>query len=554
MTRGARLAGLGLAGLLSGLVFPLAVLATPASAHAYLVASDPAEGAVVASAPEQVTISFSEPVRLVADRVLVVGPDGERVDQGEPRPEGTEVVIPLDGEIEAQGTYLVSFRVISADSHPVAGSIAFSVGAPSELPAAPGFGQVDDPALRTAMGISRYAGYAGLVLVIGPALVLARLWPRRLPRRPVSRTLWVGLGLVGASTLAGLWLQGPYSTGEPLSGVSPGDVGQVLQSTYGQAHLVRLGVIVAVAVMLPPLMAGRAGRVDLTLLAVLGMVGLGTWPVAGHPVASPLPPVSIAATTIHLAAAAFWLGGLVVLVAFLLRLANRSELGAILPVWSGWAATAVVALLITGLIQAVIEIGTPGAVVTTSYGRFLLAKVGLVVVVIGTASFSRWLVRERQATLRPRAMRAAVTGEAALLAVVVAVSSALVQTTPARTEAAAGQGATTFAAPAGDGFLTLTHDLFTLEVLVDPGEVGDNTVHLYAYTANRQPLPVAEWAATAALPEAGVEPLDIPLQRFSDNHALGEVALPLAGEWELRFTVRVSESDQATVATTVSVG
>jgi copper transport protein len=554
VTRGARLAWLGLAGLLFGLLFGLAVPATPAWAHAYLVASDPADGAVVGNAPQEVTLSFSEPVRLVADRILVVGPDGERVDQGEPQREGADVTIPLDGAAEAQGTYLVSFRVVSADSHPVAGSITFSVGAPSEPPTVPVSQDLDDPALRTAMGVSRYVGYAGLVLVVGPALVLARLWPQRLPRRSMSRTLWIGLGLVGASTLASVWLQGPYSTGGRLSETSAGDVGEVLQSTYGQAHLVRLGVIVAVGVMLRPLTAGRAGRADLVLLAVLAVVGLGTWPVAGHPVASPLPAVSIAATTVHLAAAAFWIGGLVVLVAFLLRLANQRELGAILPVWSGWAALAVVALLITGLIQAVIEVGTLGAVWSTSYGRFLLAKVGLVGAVIGIAAFSRWLVRQRLAALQPRAMRMAVGLEAALLAVVVAVSSALVQTTPARTEAAAGQAVTGAAAPSANRNRTLTHDLFTLEVLVEPGEVGDNTVHLYAFTSDREQLPVAEWTATAALPEAGVEPMTIRMQRITDNHALGDVSLPLAGEWLFRFTVRVSEVDQATVATTVPVG
>jgi copper transport protein len=544
-----RLARPVLAGLLLALLAVLFGPASPASAHAYLIDSDPASGTVVASVPEQVVLTFSEPVRLVPDRILVVGPDGERVDPGEPRVDGADVIVPLDEGAGTRGTYLVSYRVISADSHPVAGSITFSVGAPSAAPALPAEADLVDPGMRTAMSVTRYVSYAGLVLVVGPALMLGWLWPQRLPRRSAARLAWLGLGLVGAGTVAGLVLQAPYSTGGSLAEVTASEVREVLGTTYGQVALVRLGVLMAVAVMLGPLLAGRAGRTDLMLLGALAIVGLSTWPVSGHPIASPLPAVSIAVTTVHLAAAALWVGGLVVLAGFLLRLANQRELGAILPVWSGWAAAAVAALLITGLIQAVVEVGVPSAVLTTSYGRFLLVKVALVIVVIAVAGFSRRLVRQRSA-LRPRAMRVAVALEAVLLAGVVALSAVLVQTTPARTEAAAAAAG----AVAADFHATVEHEHFFLEVTVEPARVGANTLHAYAFAPTGEPLVVREWGASAILPAADLERLPIELTRISDNHALGEVMLPLEGEWEVRITVRVSEVDQQSVVTTVPIG
>jgi copper transport protein len=278
-------------------------------------------------------------------------------------------------------------------------------------------------------------------------------------------------------------------------------------------------------------------------------VGLGTWPVAGHPIASPVPVVSVVVGTAHVAAASVWIGGLVVLIGLLLRRANQRELSVILPEWSRWAALAVTVLLLAGLIQAVVEVAVPSALLDTTYGRLLLVKLGLVAVVIAVASYSRRLVRMRLAASRPGAMRAAVGIEAAVLACVLAMSAVLVQTTPGRTEAAAQE----VAPDPGYFVTTVDTELYSLEVQVDPAERGSNAVHLYAYTPEGEPQLVEEWRAAAALPSAGVEPIEVPLLPLTDNHATGEVALPTAGDWQLRFTLRVSEIDQASVEVTVPI-
>jgi copper transport protein len=66
-------------------------------------------------------------------------------------------------------------------------------------------------------------------------------------------------------------------------------------------------------------------------------------------------------------------------------------------------------------------------------------------------------------------------------------------------------------------------------------------------------LPVAEWRATAALPERGIEPIEIPLLPLTDSHATGEISLPSPGNWLLSFTVRLTDIDQATVTSTVPI-
>ncbi|MCW3815458.1 copper resistance protein CopC/CopD [Micromonospora sp. DR5-3] len=535
------------AGLLVTLVALLLAPATPASAHAVLVSTSPTASAVVPNAPAEVVLTFSEGVRKVPGKIRVIAPDGSRADRGEPTFKDAVVTIPVDPS-GARGTYLVSYRVISADSHPVSGAFTYSVGAPSTPPTDTGTDSRANPVVENAVKVAKYLSYLGLLLLVGAALVLAALWPRRLSRRGPARLAWSGLGLLVAATLAELWLQVPYTAGGGLFAVTGSGLGDVLGSTYGTAHLVRLGLLAAAAFLLRPLFAGPLGRTDGIILAVLGGAALFTWPLAGHPAASPVPAVSVVVDAVHLGSMAVWLGGLVMLAVFLLRRADERELDAILPIWSRWAALAVAALLLAGTVQGLIEVATPKALLDTTYGQLLLTKIGLFVLVIAVATYSRSLVRRRTAAGRPGLMRRAVVAELVITAVVLGVTANLVQTTPARTEAANVAGTST-----GYFTTTLTSPIYSLQLELDPAERGNNSMHLYAYTTDNRPQPVKEWKATAALPSAGIEPIDIPMLPLTDNHATGEINLPAAGQWEFRFTVRTSDIDQATVTATVPI-
>jgi copper transport protein len=538
-----RRALIALAGCVFGLGATL-VAAAPASAHAVFTGSTPAAGVVLPAAPASVTLTFSEPVRAVPGRIRIVAPDGQRAEQ-EPTISGGVVTIPLRPG-GGNGTYLVSYRVISADSHPVSGSFSYSVGAPSatgDLPAE----RAVDPAVGVLIPVAKYLGYAGLVLLVGPVLVLLALWPQRLSRRRPTLLAWLGVGLVGLSTVLALVLQAPYTTGTSLGGITGTDIGDVFGSPFGTAMLVRLAALGATALLLRPVLRGQGSVADRGLLAILAVVGLATFPISGHPSASPVPLVSVLADFAHVGSMAVWLGGLVMLIGFLLPQATESELEAILPIWARWAALAVVVLLVAGSLQALIEIGTPSALVDTTYGRLVLAKIGLFGLVLGVAWFSRKLVRDRVAPGRPGTIRRAVTVELGITAAILAVTTVLVQTTPGRTaEANSTVSGSVYAS-------TLTTGLYKLQIQIDPATVGPNYVHLYAYTADDKPQNVLEWKATAALPSAGVEPIDVPLVRVLDYHSSGAVTLPSAGDWVFRFTLRTSEIDQASVTATVPI-
>jgi copper transport protein len=545
MRRGRLFAALGL-----GVLAILALPATPAAAHAGLVRTSPVQGSVVQDAPAQVTVTFSERVTAVPGRIQVLGPDGRRVDKGSPSVVGNDLRIPVRTDVP-RGTYLVSYRVISADSHPVGAGFTYSVGAPSAVPPKPNdaAGGRTDPVVASVVTSAAYLGYAGLILLAGPTLVLAALWPTRLPRRAPTRLAYLGIGAIGLAAVVELLVQAQYDGGGGLFSASAADLGEVLTGTaYGRLHLLRLAVLGASVPLLRLHLADRGGRPVRVALVLLGIVGVATWPLSGHPGTTPAPLLTIVADAAHLTSMAVWLGGLVMLLGFLLRRANTRELDAILPVWSNWAALAVTVLVLAGTAQAIINVATLEGLLHTEYGLIVSAKVLLLTAVLVVASVSRRIVN-RQGDRRR--LRTAVFVEVAGAVLILGLTSVLVRTTPAVTAVASRSGGGT-----GGNIYATTLDckLYQLQLDIEPLSVGNSDVHLYAYTPDGAPLAVKEWKVSAALPSAGVQPIDVPVLALTPSHATGTVSLPAPGQWQFSFTLRTTDFDEATVTTVVTIG
>src|SRR5262245_41495460 len=141
--------------------------ADPASAHASLVRAEPADGAVMAAPPAALVLTFNEPVAPLIMRLI--GPDGEPVALGAPVSENATVTLPVPAPL-ARGSHVLSWRVISADGHPVGGALTFSVGAPSTAPLVE---DVGDRSPRVAFWAARVALYLGLFLGVGGAVFRA---------------------------------------------------------------------------------------------------------------------------------------------------------------------------------------------------------------------------------------------------------------------------------------------------------------------------------------------------------------------------------------------
>ncbi|MFE0327933.1 copper resistance protein CopC [Streptomyces sp. NPDC058960] len=379
------------------LVAPLLLLtgAGSASAHAALKGTDPADGGVLKTAPEAVTLTFTESVGLLDNSIRVFDPENRRVHTGKQehadgRSDTARVTLP---DLK-QGTYIVAWRVVSADSHPVSGALTFSVGKRSATTAALPDDEVQDAASTALYNTARYIAYGGLALLLG-ATAFAMVTGVAAPRGLVVGGWWMLL----AATLALLLLRGPYERGSgPAAAFDLTVLRETATSRPGLALLVRvalLAVAAPVAARAGVLRApadGRgtagSGRLRFAIVSLLSLALALTWAVAEHASAGIQVPLAMTSTVLHLLAMAVWLGGLTALVTVVQRTPGELPAPAVAR-FSRLAFAAVAVLAATGAYQSWRGLGSLDALTSTPYGRLLVAKLAGVALLLTAAACSR---------------------------------------------------------------------------------------------------------------------------------------------------------------------
>ncbi|WP_282702815.1 copper resistance protein CopC [Streptomyces sp. CC219B] len=374
--------------------------AGPVSAHAVLTGSDPQQGAVVDEAPDRVSLTFSEEVAISEGALRVLDPDGERVDTGAPGSVGgTTYVVKLRTGLK-DGTYTVSYQVVSADSHPVAGAYTFSVGAPSATSVSLSDQTAGGGAVGVLYGFGRYVSYAGFVVMVGGAAFVLACWQRGAGVRAVQRLVVSGWLALTAATLALLLMRGSYTGSGKVGDICDLNLlGDVLQTKTGAALVSRLLLLAAAALFIAVLFGAYDKREDEEKrdlafgLAVGGTVvaaGLAaSWAMSEHASTGLQAGIAMPVDVVHLLAVAAWLGGLTALLTALYRSAETPVDSAAVHRFSRLAFGSVLALVATGIYQSWRQLGSWSALTDTRYGQLLLIKIGLVVLLVGVAWISR---------------------------------------------------------------------------------------------------------------------------------------------------------------------
>ncbi|MFF7967193.1 copper resistance CopC/CopD family protein [Streptomyces sp. NPDC007903] len=650
--------------------------AAPASAHAALTGSDPAQGVVVDRAPTQISLTFSEQVAMGDNSLRVLDPKGKPVQSGKPaNVSGTTYAVRLHAGL-ADGTYTVAYQVVSADSHPVAGAYTFSIGAPSRTVVSDTGAGAGGGAVGWLYAVGRYLSYAGFIVLAGGAAFVLACWRQGAGVRALQRLVVGGWLTLTAATLGLLLLRGSYTSSGKLGDVFDLDLlGQVLQTKTGAALVSRLLLLAAAALFVAVLFGAYARREeeegadedaaaerrDLGFgLAIGGIVvaaGLAaSWAMAEHASTGLQPGIAMPVDIVHLLAVACWFGGLTALLVALYRAPADTPLGTdAVRRFSRLAFGSVLALVVTGVYQSWRQLGSWSAFTDTRYGQLLLVKLGLVAVMVGLAWISRrWtgrlaegvtvagpkeeaevpaaatvptgaataeaggagqagtgeaavaatepsgteagearltaedeapadpgraaqLARQRVAVESARrkrlrdadpsraGLRRSVLAEAGVAIVLLAVTTALTQTEPGRTEQEARAATAPAASSPADtsGALTLDMPFDTggkngkglVRIDLDPARVGANEMHLYVQRPDGRPYDIPEVKVALTLKAKKIGPLPVAPEHITTGHwAASGVQVPMAGDWEVAVTVRTSDIDQVTVSKNAQIG
>lgn len=512
--------------------------ATPALGHASLIGSEPAGGAILATAPVQIVLTFSEPASALALHLLDSA--GTRTALTDDAAVGNRIIIALPAGL-ADGTHVLSWRAASSDGHPISGTVIFSIGAPSQH--APVAEPEADAAVRTLLWLSRALMLASLLLGAGSSSF--RMVAAALPR-PARRVAIAALSVGAVATIVTIPLHGLDALGRPVIDFGVPEVwGATMTGAYGAsvlAALVAMGLAsVAILARRPTL----AGWISLSSLLSIGL----TASLSGH--ASSADPRWLTRSMIflHVTSIAWWAGELLPL-ALLLRQTHGAANPPLMR-FSRFIPFVIAPLVLSGVTLTVIQLGPPAPSWWTPYTYLLVAKLQLLIVLFAAAAWNRWALTARVIAGEDgatRHLRASILLEIVLIAAIVGVAAGWRFTAPPRAIAAAMVGAELHAD------LDFSGGQLTGKLSIAPARVGPNVLDVTLGGKDGTATSVRSVRLFFSNPELDMARLEIagvldPIGWHAQN-----AILPAAGIWTVSVEVRISDFEQVRAKTTVTIG
>jgi copper transport protein len=541
-------------------------LALPAAAwaHAVLVRTSPLPSSVVNRPPPLVLLTYSEAVEPRFAIVSVTNAAGQQQIAGPPRRSATDpntLVVPLHRV--SQGWYLVYWRVISVDGHPVRGAFTFAVGPnPGPAPQFP-VPSISETAATPSLVTARAIVFLSIMAAIGLFILriaTARPVVRRVPETHL-RALSIAFGISAAIALIATPVYVVMATAE-FALRSAFDFGNVLpllrDSAFGRGYLdLELTFALFVLAGAVSLWVDRPERPQRSIAELMSTVGallaaaatLLVPGLSGHAAQTAPRGLSVALDWLHLTAGSVWIGGLIGLLVLWrsLPVARRvAGLSVVVPRFSNTAFVSVLALIGSGVGASIIHLPTFSSLWQTSYGQALLVKIGLLSVALLLASVNLLRTKPRLAAYGDRPelgagaaalLRRLVSGETLLVSAAV-VAAAVLSSLPPPAKALAE--AASAIARVGPGPVTevVNKNGYRIQIRVTPNRAAAPNAFSIQLTKGGKPVRHASVIAGFAM-------LDMEMGRQSDvlpEHAPGiyersAPALVMVGHWGLSFEI-----------------
>jgi copper transport protein len=549
------------AGLLA--LVAAAALALPAAAwaHAALLRTTPEPSRTINRAPPEVRLTYSEPVEPRFAIVSVTDAQGRQVTSGKPAAAvgaAQTLVTPLKRVPE--GWYLVFWRVISADGHPVRGAFTFAVGPNPGPPPQFQVPSLSETATTTRLLIARWVVFLSLLSALG-LFVLRAIVARpvvRAVRGSSLRPLTIAFGTAVAVALVAIPVYVLLATAQ-FTLRSVWDLGDIVpaarSSGFGRdfldLELVLALFAVAAAAALAVDRPERERRSVVELLALPAALAAGAATLllpalAGHAGQKSPRGLSLPLDAAHLGAVGIWLGGLIGLAVFWLSVGREGRVAAlalVVPRFSAVAFCSVLLLIGTGIGQSLLELPTLATLWQTSYGQALLWKLGLLSAALLLAGVnlarSKPRLQARDAAA-PLLLRRLVQGEIVFVAAALFAAGVLASLAPPSSALARVQD---IAARVGPGPVTtvIPKAPYRVRVRVTPNRAAVQNAFSVSLTRGGAPVRGAEVITRFEMLDMEMGEQSYRLRELRPGvFSKSAPALVMVGHWALQFEVTPS--------------
>jgi copper transport protein len=550
------------------------LLPAVASAHAVLVHTDPSASGVVDVSPSHVALTYSEAVEPRFAIVSVTNASGQQQTSGSPNRspvDPNQLDVPLHHL--AEGWYLVYWRVISVDGHPVRGAFTFAVG-PNPGPA-PQFviPSISETAATPLLLTLRWIVFLSIMTAIG-LLVFRAIIARPVVRRAPGSSLRAVSVTFVVSTVVALVATPVYVLASTAKFAlrSIWDVGALVPlmraSAFGRGYLdleVVLALFaIAAAVLLHVGRPESRQRPVSELLALLGALlgaasALLVPGLAGHAAQTSPRGVSLALDWLHLASGSIWIGGLIGLIAIWSGLGRTHRMGGLsvcVPRFSRVAFVSVMTLIASGTVAAVIRLPTVASLFHTSYGHALLVKIALLgaAMLLAPVNMLRNTPRLAHAEARPKEaesaatlLRGLVSAEIVLVVAAIFAAATLSSLPPPPKELAEAGKASADVGP-GAVVETVRHGAYQLEFRIQPNRAAVPNSFSVTVTKDGKPVRDADVTTTFTMLDMEMGQLAYHLPETAlGTYTRSAPALVMVGHWGLGFDVKPPDGAPFTV-------
>lgn len=519
------------------LVGVLALGTGTAAAHASVVTTDPIDDSVSTSPPTRVSVTFTETVTISAGGLVVRDGRGQRVDDDAANAKGAVVSTGLRPNL-TNGTYVVTYRVLSADGHPVSGSFLFGVGS-GELDRSLADTGGDRP-WDVVGDVARALLLLAALTAAGVAFFLRFVHDGAEDRWRLIPFVRVGTMIAFLAALGAVIAQSALLTGRGAGASTDTDVLRQVLSGHLGLSLAVLFVGLAVVHLSTDLDSPVVARVLALYGGLAVTVSFALW---GHATAFEPSWLLMSTDAVHATAAAVWLGGLVGLWVVLAGRGPAEVDGSarIVGRFSAVALWTVIALVVAGVALTIAGSDASwSALVSTTWGRLILAKAGITLLVVGIAAWNRRVLvpsftdpSNGEPTDREqdrRRLRSTVRTEALAIVVILMLTGVVTNVTPARD------------APPATSTVTMTRRVEEGSVRLDvrPARVGTNTVSVSYTDRQGAPLDVGQnLTIEFSLPTEGLASITRQTTALSPGrfeYEGREFSLP--GTWTVTVTAR----------------
>ncbi|CAB4678311.1 unannotated protein [freshwater metagenome] len=519
-----------------------AIGAGRALAHASLEASIPAASSVLETAPPLVVLNFDEDIEVPLSSIQLFDQTGKIVPLGSPTAGGDTTIVQSTVPTIGNGLYAVVWRVTSSDGHVIDGAFSFQVGTAiagdsAKLLDTVLHGSHAAPVVGRTSGVARFGAFFGASILLGGLFMVMMAGGEAVHGWAARRLLWLGWGLLAVGSLANFGLLGATS--------KAGSLGDMLDtSLWGDVAGTRTGGLlvarfVLIALFVPVVMFVNRKQAAWWPIAApfLGLLTIFTFSAAGHSSVAEQAALWIGVDAVHLAFVVLWLGSLVMLAVGGGAWTRDTQFAGAVKGFSRVATIGIPLIIATGFAQTWRLGASLSTLTDTTWGRLLLAKVAIAVLMVTIGAASRWLLSHEG----PGALRRLVFTEAVCGIAVLGLAAGLVTQPPT-------------VAPAAKVFTaSLTEGGLIAEVSLAPGRVGVNDVHLVVTPSGGSLVPVVSIKATMSLPAQQIFDTEVTLAAEGTNHYSGKVTLPFAGDWVLTITIEPSAGQSVVLSSAVVI-